>query len=75
MAGRRQRVVKQALALSHEQEAKTYAKLKALAGMTPTEVKNYIDANVTDLASAKDVLKTLAIAVSIMARRLYREDE
>ena len=31
-----------------------------LAGMTPTAIDNYIDTNVVNLASAKNVLKVLA---------------
>ena len=50
--------------------AKQYAKLKALAQMTPTQVDNWVTANVNNLADAKDALKTLAIAVSVLARRL-----
>lgn len=52
------------------QDAKQYAKLTALKGMTPAQVQTWVDANVTDLPSAKDAIKTLAIAVSILARQL-----
>jgi hypothetical protein len=51
-------------------EARQYAKLAALRAMTPAQVDAWVDANVTDLASARDALKTLAIAVAILARRL-----
>jgi len=51
-------------------EAKAYAKLAALKGMTPTQVSVWVEANVTSLAQAKDAIKTLAIAVSILARKL-----
>lgn len=50
--------------------AKTYAKLVALRNMTPQQVQTWVDGNVTNLAEAKDAIKTLAIAVSILARRL-----
>tara|TARA_R110000868_G_scaffold176513_2_gene414227 strand:- start:1325 stop:1723 length:399 start_codon:yes stop_codon:yes gene_type:complete len=50
--------------------AKAYAKLTALRGMTPAQVGSWVDANVTNLAQAQDAIKTLAIAVSILARRL-----
>ena len=50
--------------------AKQYAKLQALAAMTPAEVQAWCAANITDLASAKDALTTLAIAVSVLVRRL-----
>ena len=51
-------------------EAKAYAPLTALAAMTPAQVQTYINANVTDLASAKVAIRTLAVAVSVLARRL-----
>ena len=50
--------------------AKVDAKLAALAAMTPVQVRAWIAANVTNLADAKDVLATLAVAVSIIARKL-----
>jgi hypothetical protein len=37
---------------------------------TPAQIGTYIDDNVTDLASAKKVLKGLAVAVGFLARRL-----
>ena len=52
------------------EDAKAYAPLAALANMTPAQVQSYIQANVTDLASAKAAIKTLAVAVGILARRL-----
>jgi len=51
-------------------EARQYAKLAALRDMTPGQVQAWCAANITDLASARDALTTLAIAVSILARRL-----
>jgi hypothetical protein len=50
--------------------ARGYAKLKALMGMTPAEVQTWVDGNVKDLATATDAIKTLAVAVSILARKL-----
>lgn len=50
--------------------AREYAKLKALITMSPSEIPTWIEANVTNLAQAKDALTTLAIAVSILGRRL-----
>ena len=50
--------------------AKTYGKLAALKGMTPAQVQALVDANVSTLADVKDALKTLAIAASILARRI-----
>jgi hypothetical protein len=50
--------------------AREYAPLQALATMTPEQIQTYINANVTDLASAKAAIKTLAVAVGILARRI-----
>ena len=50
--------------------AKGYAKLRALSEMTPVQVQSWVEANVNSLADAKDALKTLAVAVSVLARRL-----
>lgn len=49
---------------------KAYAKLTALRGMTPAQVQAWVTANVTNLAQAQDAIATLAIAVSVLARRL-----
>ena len=40
---------------------------------TPAEVTGYIDTNVTDLASAKTVLKKMALMLLLLARREYRD--
>ncbi len=50
--------------------AKAYAKLAALMTMTPAQVQAWVAANVTNLAQAQDAIATLAIAVSVLARRL-----
>jgi hypothetical protein len=51
-------------------QAKTYAKLVALKNMSPAQIQNWVTNNVTTLAQVRDALATLAIAVSILARRL-----
>jgi len=50
--------------------ARNYAKLKTLTAMTPAQVQAWVQANVNTLADAKDALKTLAVAVVVLARRL-----
>lgn len=50
--------------------AKAYAKLTALKTMSPAQVQTWAAANVTNLAQAQDAIATLAIAVSILSRRL-----
>ena len=50
--------------------ARAHVKLKALSGMTPAQVQTWVASNVTNLAQAQDAIATLAIAVSILARRL-----
>lgn len=47
-----------------------YTKLKSLRDMSPNQVEVWIDANIVDLNSAKDALKTLAIAISVLAKRI-----
>ena len=51
-------------------DAKTNAKLQALANMTPVQVGTWVNNNVTTLAQAIDTIKTLAIVSSVLARRL-----
>lgn len=50
--------------------AKEYGKLKALAGMSPAEVQAWVAGSVKDLAAAQDAIATLAIAVSVLVRKL-----
>lgn len=52
------------------EEAREYQKLKAMRNMTPAEVGLWVDANVTTFAQAKDAIRTLAIAVCILSRRI-----
>lgn len=50
--------------------ARADGKLQALADMSPAQARAWVAANVTTLADAKDVLATLAAAVSVLARKL-----
>ena len=50
--------------------AKADAKLSALADMSPAQVREWVNAQVKTLADAKDVLATLAVAVSVITKRL-----
>lgn len=50
--------------------AKAYAKLAALITLSPADVATWVTANVTTLPQAQDAIKTLAVAVSVLARRL-----
>lgn len=52
------------------EDARSYAKLRALAAMTPAQVQTWVAANVTNIAQAQDAIATLAVAVSVLARRL-----
>jgi hypothetical protein len=52
------------------QAARQYQKLVALKNMTPAQIQTFVDNNVVDLPSARDAIKTLAIAVGILARRI-----
>jgi acyl-CoA reductase-like NAD-dependent aldehyde dehydrogenase len=50
--------------------AKSYAKLAALSAMTPAQVQAWVAANVTNLTQAQDAIATLAVAASVLVRRL-----
>ena len=50
--------------------ARGNSKLAALAKLTPAQTQTWVNANVNTLADAKDVIATLAVAVSVLARRL-----
>lgn len=45
------------------------AKLQAMGDMSPVQARAWINDNVKTLADAKDVLATLAVAVSILSRK------
>lgn len=64
----------QAAAAAEEQEAilavRAHQKLTALKDMTPAQVEQWVNTHVTNLTQAKEVLATLAVAVSVLARRL-----
>ena len=49
--------------------AKGDAKLLAIADMSPPQARAWVNDNVKTLADAKDVLATLAVAVSILSRK------
>jgi hypothetical protein len=49
--------------------AKEDPKLKELVQMSPPEVQKWMAENVKDLTQVQDVLSTLAIAVSVLAKR------
>lgn len=46
--------------------------VQAFINMSPAEVTAYIDANVTNLQSAKNVINKLALMVLLLARREFR---
>ncbi len=56
--------------IADEEAAKSDAKVQAVADMSPDEVRAWIGKNVKSLDDAKDVLATLAVAVSVLSRRL-----
>lgn len=49
--------------------ALAYMKLATLADMSPSQIQAWVDGNVTNLATAQDAIKTLAIGLSILIRR------
>lgn len=42
---------------------------------TPTQIENYIENNVTDLASAKEVMKKMAVVLALLARRVVKQQQ
>ena len=56
--------------------AKTTAKADAFVqtfiAMTPAQVSTYVDGNVTDLASARLLLKRLSIMMLFFAKQAYK---
>lgn len=50
--------------------ARVDIKLQVLAAMSPAQARAWVNANVNNLADAKDALGTLAAAVVVLARRL-----
>jgi hypothetical protein len=57
-------------ASSARQSMRSDNEVRQLLKATPNQINNFIDNNVTDLDSAKDVLKRLARAVSVLGREL-----
>jgi hypothetical protein len=52
------------------QSAKTDATVQLLASKTPAQIGAFIDANVTDLASAKAAIRAMAQVIGVLARDL-----
>lgn len=50
---------------------RAYNKLVALKNMTPAQVSAWVDANVTNLATAQDAIKTLAIGMGYLIRQVF----
>lgn len=55
-----------------QESVRTNAALRALLTARPVDIDKYIDTNVTDLASAKAVLKILAKAVSLLGKETFQ---
>ena len=50
--------------------ARTHTKLVALKNMSPAEVQAWCGANITNLASAKEIITTLCVAMCILSKKL-----
>lgn len=70
MADEADQRAKEAKELADVSAATKYPKLAALRTLSPSEVSAWVDANVNSFADAKDAIKTLAIAVSVLAKRI-----
>lgn len=53
--------------------AKADAFVQQFIEMTPAEVDTWITSNVTDLASARNLLKKISIMLLLLARREFRD--
>lgn len=56
-------------------ELKQDAFVQQFIAMTPADVRTYVDANVTDLASAKVLLRRMAVMLLLLAKAEYKPDE
>lgn len=70
IASRAQQAADDAARLS----VKADAFVTSFIAMTPAEVTAHIEANVTNLASAKNVISKLALMVLLLARREFRDE-
>ena len=61
-------------ALRRQAARAAYTQLTALRGMTPDQAETWVQANVTDLTSAKDAMKLIARMLVILARAGDLED-
>jgi hypothetical protein len=52
--------------------AKADAFVQTFIAMTPAQVSTYVDVNVTDLASARLLLKRLSIMMLFLAKQAYK---
>jgi hypothetical protein len=73
------RALRAATAAADESDAAIRSSVKADAfvqqfmAMTPAQVATYVDAQVTDLASARLMLKRMALMLLLLARHEYRD--
>jgi hypothetical protein len=52
--------------------AKADAFVKTFIAMTPAEVETYVNGNVTDLASARVLLRRMALMLLYLAKQAYK---
>lgn len=56
--------------IADEESAKSDEKVQGVTAMSPDEVRAWVGKNVKTLEDAKDVIATLAVAVSVLTRKL-----
>ena len=61
-----------AAAQAAKEEAKADNVVQYLRDHTPAECEAYVQANVTDLASARDLLKKFAVVLCVLAKQTLR---
>jgi hypothetical protein len=55
-----------------KEDAKADAFVKQFIAMTPAEVNTYVNGNVTDLASARVLLRRMALMILFLAKQAYK---
>lgn len=65
-----QEIADVAAVIADEEELVTEIAASVLNGLTFTQAENYIETNVTDLATAKDVLKKFSKAILILNKKV-----
>lgn len=72
-AERKRLLALQAERVEAKQAAKADAFVQAFVDMTPAQVVAYVASNVTDLASARQLLTKMALMLLLLAKKEFKE--